>query len=210
MCTRPPLSTRTRNNWLIMLLLAASGLLTIGSSIYFLFLPDGGLQGGRNPYYGVVIFFTRSTWDLIHTWAGVAMIAVAAIHIPLYWSWIVTMAKRIFKIIIGKCPGMNARGQFNLMVNLVIGISGILAALSGIYFLFFPGSHGASALTPDILFSRAVWDLIHTWAGVVMILAAVIHFSIHWNWIFKVTGRLLPGAHSSQRALHEGNALSHL
>ena len=36
------------------------------------------------------------------------------------------------------------------------------------------------------LFSRTTWDLIHTWAGVTLIAAAVIHLAIHWRWIVKV------------------------
>jgi hypothetical protein len=40
---------------------------------------------------------------------------------------------------------------------------------------------------PMILFSRTTWDLIHTWSGVALIVAAVIHFAIHWRWVTKVT-----------------------
>jgi hypothetical protein len=188
---KPSISNQTRNNWLVALLLTMSGCLTIVSSVYFLFLPNGGYQGGRNPTYGIVILFTRTTWDLIHTWAGVAMIAIAAIHIPLHWSWIAMMTKRIFKIMLGQCEGMNAQGQFNLLLNGLIGASGLIAALSSLYFLFFPGSQGASALAANFLFSRAAWDVIHTWSGVTMIAAAILHFSIHWRWIVKVSRKLL-------------------
>jgi hypothetical protein len=40
-----------------------------------------------------------------------------------------------------------------------------------------------------ILFNSAAWDLIHTWAGVIMISAIVIHFWIHWRWVTNVTSR---------------------
>ena len=188
---RPSVSNQTRNNWFIVLVLAVSGLLVTLSSFYFLFLPNGGYQGGRNPTYGIVILFPRATWDLIHTWTGVIMIAMAAIHIPLHWSWILTMTKRIFKIMLGQCQGMNAGGQFNLIINGIIGLSGLIAAISSLYFLFFPGSQGGSALSTTLVFSRATWDLIHTWAGVTMTAAAILHFSIHWRWVFKVAGKLV-------------------
>ena len=184
-------SSQNRNNWFIVLVLTISGLLVTFSSFYFLFLPSGGYQGGRNPYYGIVIFFSRSTWDLIHTWAGLAMIAIAAIHIPLHWSWITSMTKRVFKIMLGQCKGMNARGQFNLIINGIIGLSGLMAAISGLYFLFFPGSQGGSALSTALIFSRSTWDVIHTWSGVIMIAAAILHFSIHWRWVLKVAKKLV-------------------
>ena len=106
-----------------MLTLILSGVPIIFSSIYFLFLPVGGYQGGRNPYYNIRIIFLRETWDDIHTWAGIAMIAMAAIHILLHWSWILIITKRIFKIVTGQCKSMNARGQFNLLINGMIGLS---------------------------------------------------------------------------------------
>ena len=187
---KPRVSSQTRNNWFIVLVLSISGLLVTLSSFYFLFLPNGGYQGGRNPYYGIVIFFNRSTWDLIHTWAGLAMIAIAAIHIPLHWSWITSMTIRVFKIMLGQCKGMNARGQFNLIINGVIGLSGLIAAFSSLYFLFFPGSQAGNVVSTTLIFSRATWDVIHTWSGVTMIAAAILHFAIHWRWVFKVAKKL--------------------
>lgn len=202
------LSSQTRNNWLIALLLASSGLLTVLSSVYFLFLPEGGYQGGRNPTYGVVVLFNRSTWDLIHTWAGLLMIAMAAIHIPLHWSWILSMTKRILKILLGKCQGMSARGQFNLLVDGFIGLCGLLVAASGLYFLFFPGSHGVSAPAPGLVFSRSAWDLLHTWSGVLMIAAGALHFSIHWPWVVKVTGKILASTQPAPAYPAESNFAS--
>jgi hypothetical protein len=200
-------SSQTRNNWFIVLMLTVSGLLVTFSSIYFLFLPNGGYQGGRNPAYGIVVFFERSTWDLIHTWAGVAMVAVAALHIPLHWSWVVRMTKRVFKMLFGMCEGMNGRAKYNLLINGLIGLSGVIAALSSLYFLFFPGSQIGSASTV-FLFSRSTWDVIHTWSGVTMLAAAFLHVAIHWRWIVNVAGKLLGGLEpKADRLAQQGNPL---
>jgi len=187
---KPRVSSQTRNNWFIVLILTVSGLLVTFTSIYFLFLPNSGYQGGRNPASGLVIIFDRSTWDFIHTWAGVVMIAIATLHIPLHWPWVMRMTKRILKILVGKYEGMNRRANFNLLVNGVIGVSGVIAALSALYFLFYPGSQGGSASTV-FLFSRSTWDVIHTWSGVIMVVVAFLHFVIHWRWIINVGGKLV-------------------
>ena len=188
---RPLVSSQTRNNWIVVLVLSLSGLFTILSSIYFLFLPKGGYQGGRNSYYGIVVLFTRSSWDLIHTWAGIILIALAAIHIPLHWVWIKTMTKRIINIMLGRCQSMNPRGKFNLLINGIFGISGLLAAISGVYFLISPSAHRAGSLAPDYILSQVIWDVIHTWSGTIAIAVAIIHFAIHWRWVFKVSVKLL-------------------
>jgi hypothetical protein len=42
-----------------------------------------------------------------------------------------------------------------------------------------------------IIFDRFTWDALHTGAGVIFILAAVVHFAIHWRWVVMVTKRSL-------------------
>ena len=189
MKTSNQISSQTRNNWLVDAGLLATGMAVALSSIYFLFLPSGGYRGGRNPYYGVQVLFDRHTWEDLHTWTGVGLIAIAFLHLALHWSWVVNMARRTFNELTGRCGCMNARGRWNLMLNAIVGLSFALAAISGLYFLFFPA--GRSQPDPLILLSRLTWDLIHTWAGVVWIAAIVLHFTIHWKWVTKVTGKLI-------------------
>lgn len=165
--------------------LFSSALVAALTGIYFLFLPVGGYQGGRNPMYGVTFLFERSTWDDLHTWGGVIMIAIAAIHLTLHWGWVVNMARRAWNDIKQWRSSLNSRGRFNLVLNLVVAVSFILAAVSSIYFLFVTG--GRNAADPMVLFSRSTWDVIHTWSGTALIIAGVIHFAIHWGWVVKVS-----------------------
>jgi len=158
-----------------------SGLIAILSGIYFLFLPIGGFQGGRNPFYELIIFFERHTWDDIHTWSSVAIMALVALHIPLHWQWIVKMTKTGFRSMFGKSR-LNKHSRFNLFINILIGLSGLICALSGLYFLFLP-------MAPFWIFSSFIWDMIHTWSGVVMTAAGILHFGIHWKWVVKVLGK---------------------
>ena len=88
-------SRETRNNWVIDFFVFSGAIVASLTGVYFLFLPVGGYQGGRNPMYGVQILFDRSTWDDLHTWGGILMVAAAAIHIAIHWKWIVTMTKRM-------------------------------------------------------------------------------------------------------------------
>jgi len=179
------LSPQTRRNWAIDAALFAGAVAAAITGIYFLYLPSGGYQGGRNPLYGVTILFDRHTWDLIHTWGGAVMIGVALTHLMLHWSWVVTMAKRVTRAVGGKGVHMTRFGVMNVVLNLAVAVSFALAAISGIYFMFDTGNRWAS--DPMFLFSRTTWDMIHTWAGSILIGAAVVHFAIHWKWVTKVT-----------------------
>ncbi len=183
------MSLQTRTNWLIDLIVFVGGLLASLSGIYFLFLPSGGYQGGRNPMYGVTLLFDRHTWDDLHTWMGVAMIIAAAVHFAIHWKWVKTMTRRVVNAITAKGSGLSRGATLNVVVDVTVAISFLLTAISGLYFFIWP-SEGRS-LSPAILFNSATWDLIHTWAGVIMISAIVLHFWIHWRWVTNVTSRFL-------------------
>ena len=162
------------------------------TGIYFLYLPSGGYEGGRNPTYGLIILFGRDMWSDLHTWGGVVMILAVVIHLAIHWQWVMMMSRRIGRAIVGKGKGFSQGAKINLGINLVIGISFLITAVSGIYFLFLPhGYQGGRnpGWDPGLLFSRTTWDLVHTWSAVVIILAGSLHFLIHWRWIVNVTRR---------------------
>lgn len=184
------LNPRLRQNWWIDTLLGINALLTLTSSLYFLTFPIGGYQGGRNPYYNLVILFNRQTWDLLHTWSGAAMIFTALIHILIHWGWITGTIARSWQVITGKRQVFGSRLTYNILLDLLIGISFVICAISGMMFMFFPAS-GAQGTMP--VFNKTIWDLVHTWSGVIMAMAALLHFLLHWKWIVNITGKILFG-----------------
>ena len=187
--TTQTVSKQTQKNWWVDAALFSGAIVAALSGIYFLFLPSGGFQGGRNPLYNIQILFARQTWDDLHTWGGIAMIVAAIVHLAIHWTWVVSMTRRIWNELTGQCGCMNPRGRWNLILNIFVAISFVLTAISGVYFLFVPG--GRWVADPMILFTRTTWDLIHTWAGVALIAAAIVHFVIHWKWVTKVTRKMV-------------------
>jgi hypothetical protein len=187
------MSMQTRANWLIDTAVFAGGLLAALTGIYFLFLPSGGYQGGRNPMYGVKILFERHTWSDLHMWTGVVMIAAIVVHFAIHWQWVKRMVRRVASAMFAGEGGLSRGAKFNVALDALVAISFLLCAISGIYFLLGPsgGFEGGQnpAWDPGFLFSRTTWDLIHTWSGIVLITAAVVHLAIHWRWVKNVTVR---------------------
>ncbi|HEY71111.1 MAG TPA: DUF4405 domain-containing protein [Anaerolineae bacterium] len=197
------LSSQTRSNWLIDALVFITGVASSITGIYFFFIPLGGYQGGRNPLYGVTFLLERSTWDELHMWGGLAMILAAAIHLGIHWKWVVSMLRRTYEAILSGKRVMTKGACGNLVINIVLGMGFLLTAVSGIYFLFIPhGNHGQEASSTLFLFSRTTWDRIHTWAAVGMMIAAGLHFVIHWRWIKNVTIRFFQVRNKRMRAQH--------
>ena len=132
------MSMPTRMNWLIDAVVLVGGLLAGLSGIYFLYLPSGGYQGGRNPMYGIKIFFERHTWSDLHTWTGVLMIAAVAIHFAIHWQWVKWMTRRVVSAVLPQGNKLSRGTMVNVAVDLTIALSFLLCAVSGIYFLFLP------------------------------------------------------------------------
>jgi hypothetical protein len=192
---------RTHLNWIIDAALFISGLLVLLTGIYFLLIPSGGYQGGRNPMYGVIILFERHTWRDVHQWSGLAMIALSAIHVVLHWEWFKAMTKCTAKAVLGK-RALSPKAWANLIVIVLIGLSFLLAAVSGLPFLSLSGENlhtgtnmrlqtNQAALSATTTFDVLTnWEAIHTWASIAMIVFAVIHLIIHWPWVTRMTARL--------------------
>jgi len=193
MSKRVTISRTTRTNWLIDAAVFLGAVAAALTGIYFLFLPSGGYQGGRNPMYGVAILFGRRTWDDVHMWGGVLMIAAVAVHLATHWGWVKMMTRRVANAMRSQGSKLSRGAIINVIVDLAIAISFLLTSVSGLYFLFVPSGGSLLAANanwdPSFLVSRTTWDLIHTWAGATMIIAAVLHLAIHWRWIKNVTSR---------------------
>ncbi len=199
-------SSQTRNNWLIDSALFLGAVVASITGIYFLFFPVGGYQGGRNPSYGITILFQRETWDDLHTWFGIVMIVAAAVHIVVHWKWIVSMSRRVFQEMVRRERRLNGHSRYNVGINVLTGLSFLVAAISGVVLLFAPGGRESSSMMV-LFFSRTTWDLIHTWAGVVMILVTTLHFVIHWGWVTKVSRKVIGSALSYLTDREDSQAL---
>lgn len=201
------MSTQTRMNWLIDVAVFLGGVVAGLSGIYFLFLPSGGYRGGRNPMYGVTILFERHAWSDAHTWGGVLMIVAVAVHFAIHWEWVKRMSRRTWSALLAKDGPLSNGAKINVAIDLLIAVSFFVCALSGLYFLFgsSSGGHGGLDLVqePIFLFGRTTWDLIHTWSGVVLAIAVVLHLAIHWRWVKNVSARFFLSLWSGPKAQEE-------
>ena len=177
------LSSKLRYNWFIDAVLFLGALLAVLTGVYFLVYPVGGYMGGRNPDYGVIFIFGRETWEVLHDWTGIAMIAAALIHIVFHWKWILGTLKRIFRMLSRKAERFGNRLFWTIVIDAIIALGFFLSAISGLYFFF-------AAKDANWLLLDTTWDMIHTWSSDIMIIAALIHIILHWDWIKNITAKI--------------------
>ncbi len=99
---------------------------------------------------------------------------------------------------------MSDKVRLNYALDVVIGFAFILAAITGILFLFagsggYQGGRNPGFQTEMLGIARATWSDLHTWTGLVMIIGAAVHLVLHWNWIVCVTKRLLKSRRYEKR-----------
>ena len=81
----------------------------------------------------------------------------------------------------------------NYYVDLTIGLAFLVCTVSELVFLiplswinYSPGT------MPVILgLDYLLWDSLHTWSGIALVLGVFLHLVIHLKWIFKMTLRIL-------------------
>jgi cytochrome b subunit of formate dehydrogenase len=103
---------------------------------------------------------------------------------------------------------MSGKTRANWLIDAAVALGGLLAGLSGIYFLYLPSGGYRGGRNPaygiQILFERHTWSDLHTWTGVLMIAAVAIHFAIHWDWVVRMARRMGSALRSGETNLSRG------
>jgi hypothetical protein len=95
----------------------------------------------------------------------------------------------------------------NYWVDTVIGVVFLVVAVSALVFLV-PTSwiDFSASTTPTILgLDFGVWQTMHKYAGIAMLIGVVIHQLLHWKWIVNMTKRLLPRSKPPDREQPESS-----
>ena len=85
------------------------------------------------------------------------------------------------------------KGTRNYFVDSVIGTSFLITALSALVFLV-PTSwfDFSTSTTPTFLWlDFGVWQLLHQYSGIAMLIGVSVHQLLHWDWIKAMTTKVL-------------------
>jgi cytochrome b subunit of formate dehydrogenase len=99
------LSRGARFNLALDAVVAVSFLVCALTGVYFLFAPAGGHS------QEVGLFFSRTTWDMLHTWSGVVMVGSAVVHFAIHWRWVKNVTLKFFLSLVPDRAG--AKGKID-------------------------------------------------------------------------------------------------
>ncbi len=87
------MSKGARINVLVDLAIAISFLLTAISGVYFLF----DVRSGWQVTSAAPFLWSRTTWDLLHTWSSVTLIVAAIVHLAIHWGWVTKVTVKMWR-----------------------------------------------------------------------------------------------------------------
>jgi hypothetical protein len=74
--------------------------------------------------------------------------------------------------------------KINYLVDFIALISFLVTSITGlIIFLFLPSGVRQGRFQEFIGITKEVWNFIHIWSGILMLVLVVIHLILHWDWI---------------------------
>lgn len=88
------LSKGARTNVLVDLAIAISFFLTAVSGVYFLVDTRSNWQVTSDT---PLFLFSRTTWDLIHTWSAVTLIVAVVLHLAIHWGWVTKVTTKVWQ-----------------------------------------------------------------------------------------------------------------
>ena len=93
----------------------------------------------------------------------------------------------------------------NYMVDVVIGIGFLITAISALVFLVpLNWIDFSISTTPTVLgINFGIWQLVHQYGGIVMIVGVVVHLLLHLKWIVSMTKKMLPTSKGRKRQVTE-------
>ncbi|MCU0519096.1 MAG: DUF4405 domain-containing protein [Anaerolineae bacterium] len=88
------------------------------------------------------------------------------------------------------------KSMLNYWLDIVVGLAFVLAAVTGIAFLFmgsggYQGGRNALFQVAFLGIARDTWSDLHTLSSLVMTAGVGLHLVFHFNWIVCVTKRML-------------------
>lgn len=81
------------------------------------------------------------------------------------------------------------KAKLNYWIDVGIGISFVLSAISGLIFLL--PINWATDFNSVLGITFSLWNQLHTWSSLAMIAGVLTHLVLHWNWIVTMTKKTL-------------------
>lgn len=85
------------------------------------------------------------------------------------------------------------KGMYLFSLVALLAMAGTLEAVSG-FVLWFAIPSGSGRRGVELAYlglTRHTWIDIHDWVAIALGLIVIIHFIVHWKWVFRMIGQII-------------------
>lgn len=91
------------------------------------------------------------------------------------------------------------KAKLNYLWDGLLALMGILSGVSGIVLLLmgeggYRGGRNPNFVRSFLGIDRWLWNDLHTWVSIALIVGVVIHIALHWKWIVCMTRAMFRSA----------------
>ena len=163
-------------------------IIDMGIVVYFLIQMLTGVLKFLNMYIHTDIFDLFSErLSILHEWSGIALGILILTHLVLHWKWIFNMTKKIPKIIKRNKKTLKYFNDIGMLISfLLVFITGVIK---------FPALEVDRAILSNY---SILFVTIHDWAGIILVILALLHIILNWSWIVATTKKMFGRANLKQ------------
>jgi hypothetical protein len=130
--------------------------------------------------FGVLLVAYNPAWSGLawHEWLSVAVVVPLLLHLVVNWDKVVrvasTFADRLFH-----------GSRLDLVVDTVLFVAAVTVTVSGLMISQVVARALGIAIAP-----ASIWVSVHSWSADLTIVLLLVHFALHWRWVYNVSLRL--------------------
>jgi hypothetical protein len=130
--------------------------------------------------FGVLLVAYNPAWSGLawHEWLSVAVIVPLLLHLVINWDKVVrvvsTFAERLLH-----------GSRLDLVVDTMLFVATVIVMVSGLMI-----SQVVARAVGITIAPASIWVSVHAWSADLTIVLLLVHFVLHWRWVYTVSLRL--------------------
>ena len=152
--------------------------------------------------FGVLLVAYNPAWSglAVHEWLSVAVIVPLLLHLVVNWE-------KVLRVVSTFAERLLHASRLDLVVDTVLFVATVIVMVSGLMI-----SQVAARAVGITIAPASIWVSVHSWSADLTIALLLVHFVLHWRWVYNVSLRLAGrrGAARSASARPEDFALAGL
>jgi hypothetical protein len=131
--------------------------------------------------FGVLLVAYNPAWSGLawHEWLSVAVVVPLLLHLVVNWN-------KVLRVVSTFTDRLFHGSRLDLVVDTVLFVVAVLVMVSGLMI-----SQVVARAVGITIAPASIWVSVHSWSADLTIVLLLVHFVLHWRWVYNVSLRLM-------------------